>query len=291
MTLTAPPVKQEWQLPPLPDEVLLHVFDYLDLSATVAALRVSRHWHELANDPRVWKRLCGESGFPKVDRRRFGGDWKRWYRCMTERIAVDAFQNDCAGKPRRNEYSPIRVLVEPDASVLTLVRAIACSSMTPPHKIRLWRIDDFEDNEKGLVLLQDPTQKLADAGITSNTAVLYELPDARNGYLRPCRSSTSSLPATSNNNNNVEAQGGVVRSQQALENALREMELTASILTRVFFDDYAMDAHHYRAQHYRVDGDDTQREEEEAEEEEEDDDDELQHILAVSMAEMERRND
>jgi hypothetical protein len=52
LTLTAPPVKQEWQLPPLPDEVLLHVFDYLDLSATVAALRVSRHWHELANDPR-----------------------------------------------------------------------------------------------------------------------------------------------------------------------------------------------------------------------------------------------
>ena len=78
-----------------------------------------------------------------------------------------------------------------------LVLAIACSSMTPPHKIRLWRIDDFEDNEKGLVLLQDPTQKLADAGITSNAAVLYELPDARNGYLRPCRSST--LPATANN--------------------------------------------------------------------------------------------
>jgi hypothetical protein len=152
---------------------------------------------------------------------------------QTERIAVDAFQNDCAGKPRRNEYSPIRVLVEPDASVLStlitiacaplnrafewltcvvcrgsaLVRAIACSSMTPPHKIRLWRIDDFEDNEKGLVLLQDPTQKLADAGITSNTAVLYELPDARNGYLRPCRSSTSSLPATSNNNSNVRTSG------------------------------------------------------------------------------------
>jgi hypothetical protein len=89
----------------------------------------------------------------------------------------------------------------------------------------------------------------------------------------------------------AEAQGGVVRSQQALENALREMELTASILTRVFFDDYAMDAHHYHTQHYRAAGDDTQREEEEAEEEEEDDDDELQHILAVSMAEMERRND
>ena len=52
-SFTAPlPVKQEWQLPPLPDEVLLHVFDYLDLSATVATLRVSRHWHELANDPR-----------------------------------------------------------------------------------------------------------------------------------------------------------------------------------------------------------------------------------------------
>jgi hypothetical protein len=37
--------------PPLPDEVLLHVFDYLDLGATVAALRVSRQWHELASDP------------------------------------------------------------------------------------------------------------------------------------------------------------------------------------------------------------------------------------------------
>ena len=44
--------QQEWQLPPLPDEVQLHDFDYLDLSATVAAQRVSRHWHELANDPR-----------------------------------------------------------------------------------------------------------------------------------------------------------------------------------------------------------------------------------------------
>jgi hypothetical protein len=53
-TCTAPPQqgKHEWQLPPLPDEVLLHVFNYLDLNATVAALRVSRHWHELANDPR-----------------------------------------------------------------------------------------------------------------------------------------------------------------------------------------------------------------------------------------------
>jgi hypothetical protein len=67
-----------------------------------------------------------------------------------------------------------------------LVRAIACNSMTPPHKIRLWRIDDFEDNDKGLVLLHDPTQKLSDAGIVSGTAVLYELPDAHTGYLRPC---------------------------------------------------------------------------------------------------------
>jgi hypothetical protein len=93
---------------PLPDEVLLHLFSYLDLSATVAALRVSRHWHELANDPmypflliyifsiiikqkikiifRVWKRLCGEREFPKVDRRRFGSDWKRWYRCMVRSL-------------------------------------------------------------------------------------------------------------------------------------------------------------------------------------------------------------
>ena len=41
-----------------------------------------------------------------------------------ERIAVEAFQNDCAGKPRRNENSPIRVLVEPDASVRSTLRTL-----------------------------------------------------------------------------------------------------------------------------------------------------------------------
>ena len=46
--------------------------------------------------------------------------------------------------------------------------------MMPPHKIHLYRIDDLDDAENGLVALRDPTQKLVDAGITSNTNVAYE---------------------------------------------------------------------------------------------------------------------
>jgi peroxiredoxin family protein len=55
-----------------------------------------------------------------------------------------------------------------------LVQVIACSSMMPPHKIHLYRIDDLDDAENGLVALSDPTQKLVDAGITSNTNVAFE---------------------------------------------------------------------------------------------------------------------
>jgi hypothetical protein len=57
------------------------------------------------------------------------------------------------------------------AMCAALVRVIACSSMMPPHKLHLFRIDDLD----GLVALEDPTQKLVDAGITSNTNVSFGL--------------------------------------------------------------------------------------------------------------------
>ncbi len=53
----------------------------------------------------------------------------RFVVAQTERIAVEAFQNDCAGKPRRNENSPIRVLVEPDASVLGTIELPSRTSL------------------------------------------------------------------------------------------------------------------------------------------------------------------
>ncbi len=55
-----------------------------------------------------------------------------------------------------------------------LVQVIGGSVMMPPHKIHLYRIDDLDDAENSLVALRDPTQKLVDAGITSNTNVAYE---------------------------------------------------------------------------------------------------------------------
>jgi hypothetical protein len=104
---------------------------------------------------------------------------------------------------------------------------------------------------------------------------------------------------------NVCVQEVVLRNQQTLANVMREVELTASILTRVFFDDFAMDARHFPHRFVlggrgnvddhdddHDDGrDDRMVESDGGDDHDDDEDDELQHILAVSMAEMERRND
>ena len=55
-----------------------------------------------------------------------------------------------------------------------LAQVIGGSVMMPPHKIRLYRIDNLNDAENSLVALRDPTQKLVNAGITSNTNIAFD---------------------------------------------------------------------------------------------------------------------
>lgn len=169
----------------LPDEVLVRVFEFLPLGGIVAALHVSCRWHALASDPRVWRRLCLEHGFPKIDRS-LGCRWKLWVMRMATRIAVTtrrlcleregAVSLITRAEARRRDYAhntTTTILVERDATLLSLLRAIGMQHYTAPHNITLWRIN----HEMRLELVTDVTRKLWEVGITQGSALAHtELP-------------------------------------------------------------------------------------------------------------------